>query len=208
MKDVVNYLYSYCSGECGPDYWRSWPILKITPMRIIIGGWHYEEHRLDRQKVEAGNCYRPERMYTEEQMRREDPEGKLEIVPLPHDRDMFSKAVPMTDGLFERLGRFVNAVQAVVNKCASALEVPTPQVVQYDDGPVWVRICLSRNELDNSVYCFVRKADGAAFVADSRKRPRTKTGAVGYLHDYAPDLLKGYGPCPQNGKRYLKERQP
>ena len=54
MEDVVNsYLYSYCSGECGQDYWRSWPILKITFKRIIIGGWHYEEHRLDRQKVEV-----------------------------------------------------------------------------------------------------------------------------------------------------------
>jgi hypothetical protein len=80
--------------------------------------------------------------------------------------------------------------------------------VQYDDGPVWVRICLNRNKLDNPVYCFVRKADGAIFVADDWKRPRTKTGVVGYLHDYAPDLLKGYGPCPKNGKRYLKERQP
>jgi hypothetical protein len=73
---------------------------------------------------------------------------------------------------------------------------------------VWVRICLNRNKLDNPAYCFVRKADGAIFVADCWKRLRTKTGVVGYLHDYAPDLLKVYGPCPQSGKRYLKERRP
>jgi hypothetical protein len=108
----------------------------------------------------------------------------------------------MTDDFIELVGRFVNAVQAVINKAASALEVPTP-LVQHDDGPVWVRISLHRSE-SNVVYCFVRKPDGAIFVADGWKRPRTKTGIVGYLHDHAPDLLKGYGPSPQNGKRYLK----
>jgi hypothetical protein len=86
-----------------------------------------------------------------------------------------------------------------------ASKVVTP-LVQYDDGPVWVRILLHRSE-SNVVYCFVRKSDGAVFVADGWKRPRTKTDIVGYLHDYAPDLLKGYGPSPQNGKRYLKGRQ-
>jgi hypothetical protein len=264
---VNSYLYSYCYGECGPDYWHSWPILKITPKRIILGGWHYGEHHLDRQKVEAGDCHRPEMMYTEEQKRAKDPEGKLEIIPVPYDPDKFApkpeseptpeqlefaktfaedwfskhpdgkpsdcsrelvtkhdmpgtihlhvlkwgfhkkKAVPMTDGFFALLGGFVNAVQVVINKTANALEMPAPQV-QYDDGPIWVRICLSRSELDNSVYCFVRKPDGAIFVADGWKRPRIKTGVVGFLHDYAPDLLKGNGPCPQNGKRYLQGRQP
>jgi hypothetical protein len=263
----MTHLYSYSFGDCGPDYWRAWPILKITAKRIVIGGWHYGEHHLDRQKVEAGECYRPDKMYTEDQKRAIDPEGKLAVKPIPYDPATFApkpdpeptpeqlefaktlaknwlrqhpdgkpihcachlalehklfglhkhilawklhkqnKPVAVPDSFYTRLQRFVNDVQAVCDKLVSNISCPAP-LVQYDDGPVWVRICLNRSDDDNSVYCFVRKRDGAIFVADGWKRPRTKTGIVGYLHDHAPDLLKGYGPSPQNGKRYLKGRQP
>jgi hypothetical protein len=239
----MTHLYSYSYSDCGPDHWWSWPILKITAKRIIIGGWHYGAHHLDRQQVEAGKCCRPDKMYTEDQKRAKDPEGKLAVMPIPYDPATFvpkpdpeptpeqlefaktlaedwfrqhpdgtpiqcashlawehnlpglhkhilawklhkqKKPVAAPDSFYTRLERFVNDVQAVYDKLAANISCPTP-LVQYDDGPVWVRISLHRSGR-NDVYCFVRKPDGAIFLADGWKRPRTKTGIVGYLHDYA-----------------------
>jgi hypothetical protein len=90
QRRPMTHLYSYPYGDCGPDHWWSWPILKITAKRIVIGGWHYGAHHLDRQQVEAGKCYRPDKMYTEDQKRATDPEGKLAVMPIPYDPETFA----------------------------------------------------------------------------------------------------------------------
>jgi hypothetical protein len=102
---------------------------------------------------------------------------------------------------------FVQFVQAVSNAYMdeSFPRLPKPKI-EVEEGSVYWRVVRVDNQ--RSVYCFVRKVDGAIFKAATWKSPALKPGLRGYINDYPNELLGAYGIAYLTGSNIRPRNYP
>ncbi len=87
----------------------------------------------------------------------------------------------VTDTQYEAFLGLLRAISSVAGKHTA-----------FEDGPRWWRLITEWTQEDGeerrSIYGFVRKEDGALFIADGWHKPRKDGGPVGFVHDHAAAL--------------------
>jgi hypothetical protein len=83
-----------------------------------------------------------------------------------------------------------------------SVSMATGKHTACEDGSRWWRLFTEwtdeGGEQRRSIYGFVRKVDGALFIADGWHKPRKDGEPVGFLHDHRPDRIQS-GPPPCSG---------
>ena len=85
-----------------------------------------------------------------------------------------------------------------------SVSTATGKHTAFEDGPRWWRLVTEWTGVDGeeqrAIYGFVRKEDGALFIADGWHKPRKDGGPVGFVPDHAAALGR-HGFLPRSKQR-------